>query len=162
VPPELQRTIGADGHDRGWRWLQSRNLTNAEQEFAATLKRAPGFYPAQAGLGYVAIARERFEAAVSAFDAVIKMAPRYVPALIGRGQALLALGRDEEALPAFESALTVDGSLPDVRQRVEVLRFRNLQAVIERGRAAAAAGRIYQAPQAYSRAIEASPESPFL
>jgi tetratricopeptide (TPR) repeat protein len=162
VPAELQRAPGADGLDRGWRWLQSKNLANAETEFAATLKRTPGFYPAQAGLGYVAIARERFEAAISTFDAALETAPQYVPALVGRGQSLLALGREEEALAAFESALATDGSLADVRQRVEVLRFRNLQAVIERARAAAAAGRMEQAREAYGRAIDASPESAFL
>jgi tetratricopeptide (TPR) repeat protein len=86
----------------------------------------------------------------------------YVPALMGRGQALLALKRDAEALTSFEAALAADASLTDLRQRIDVLRFRGLQTLIENARAAAKAGRLDDAVAAYNRAIAASPESGFL
>ena len=85
-----------------------------------------------------------------------------MPALVGRGQTLLALKRDTDALAAFEAALAADASLADVRRRVDVLRFRSLQDVIEAGRAAAAAGRLAEARAAYQRALQASPDSAFL
>ena len=111
---------------------------------------------------YVALARRDHERAVSAFDAALLAEPQYVPALVGRGQSLLALGRDDEALAAFESALAVDSSLADLRGRVEVLRFRNLQDLIAAARAAAAAGRRAEARAAYTRAVQATPDSAFL
>jgi tetratricopeptide (TPR) repeat protein len=75
---------------------------------------------------------------------------------------LLGAGRNDDALAAFESALAADGSLVDVRRRVDVLRLRNLQELIAAGRAAAAAGRRADARLAYTRAIAASPDSAFL
>jgi hypothetical protein len=62
----------------------------------------------------------------------------------------------------FDAALKLDPSLTDVRQRAEVLRFREVQDVIEAARAAAKAERIPQARTAYERAIATSPESAFL
>ena len=46
------------------------------------------------------------------------------------------------ALAAFERALIVDPSLTDLNRRVEVLRFRNVQDVIDAAQTAAKAGRL--------------------
>ena len=162
VPRELAGSDDAVRVDRGWRFLQSGDTAAAEREFAAALRRRQAFYPARAGSGYVALARSDFEGALSAFDAVVSAAPAYVPGLVGRGQTLLALKRDGDALEVFEAALAADASLVDVQRRVDVLRFRSLQDVIEAGRGAAAAGRLDDAARAYERAIGASPESAFL
>jgi tetratricopeptide (TPR) repeat protein len=162
LPPSLARSPGADGIDRGWRFLQSGDQGNADREFSSALERTPGLYPAQTGLAYVALARRDHDRALAAFGAVLQAEPAYVPALVGRGQALLGTGRDEAALAAFEAALAADASLADVRRRVEVLRFRNIQDVIEGARAAATAGRREEARSAYVRALEASPDSAFL
>jgi tetratricopeptide (TPR) repeat protein len=126
------------------------------------VKQTPGLYPAQAGSAYVALARRDHERALSGFDAALRTAPAYVPALVGRGQTLLALKRDTDALAAFEAALAADVSLADVRRRVDVLRFRGLQDIIEAARLAAAAGRLAEARDAYQRALLASPDSAFL
>jgi len=147
--------------ERGWRFLQNDNLQAADREFSAALGRA-GFYPARTGIGYVALARKDFAAATEAFGSALKAAPAYLPALVGHGQALLELNRDQEALDAFEAALAVDATLAGVRQRVDVLRFRGLQDLIERARSAAAAGRPDEAVRAYEQAVAASPESAFL
>jgi tetratricopeptide (TPR) repeat protein len=162
VPSQLATSAGAQRFESGWRFLQNDDLRQAEQEFTATLKQTPGFYPAQAGLGYVALARRDYARAVTSFAAALRPAPQYVPALVGQGQAELARGREAEALAAFETALAADASLADLRQRVEVLRFRNLQTVIENARGAAAAGRLDEARLAFTRALEASPDSAFL
>ena len=164
--PTLPRILAAAdteaGLDRGWRFLQSNDLGNADREFAALVQRRPALYPAQAGVAFVALARQDYDRALVAFDAAIGAEPAYVPALVGRGQALLALKRDAAAIEAFEAALAVDASLGEVRRRVDVLRFRGLQDLIDAARAAAAGGRAEEARSAYLRALQASPESAFL
>ena len=162
VPEPLRSRAGAEGIDAGWRFLQNDDLRNADREFSAAVKRVPDLYPAHAGLGYVDLARGAFDASLADFAASLRAAPRYVPALVGRGQALLGLKRDEEALAAFEAALAADASLADVRRRVDVLRFKSAQEVVEGARAAAKAGRLDDARLAYGRALEASPDSAFL
>ena len=162
LPAAYSNPDAAAQIDRGWRYLQNDDLGNAEREFAVAVKLTPGLYPAQAGSAYVALARTDHEQALSRFDAALRAAPAYVPALVGRGQTLLALKRDTDALAAFEAALAADASLADVRRRVDVLRFRSLQDVIEAGRTAAAAGRLAEARDAYQRALQASPDSAFL
>ena len=162
VPPELRSPADAEYVDRGWRFLQNDDLANADREFSAALKRSPEFYPARAGRTYVAVARKDYAAAVAGFDGVLKVAPRYVPAMVGRGQALLALKRETDALAAFEAALAVDPSLTDLARRIDVLRFRSLQEIIEAARAAVAAGRAAEARAAYTRALTASADSAFL
>ncbi|OFW00402.1 MAG: hypothetical protein A3I61_04675 [Acidobacteria bacterium RIFCSPLOWO2_02_FULL_68_18] len=162
VPRELASTRQALRVDEGWRFLQNDDLAGAEREFVAALKGSPGLYPARAGSGYVALARQALTEALAAFDAVVQAAPAYVPALVGRGQTLLAMQREAEALKALEAALAVEPALADVRRRVDVLRFRGLQEVIEAARAAAAAGRLDEAERAYAQALGASPESAFL
>jgi len=162
VPAALQQTPGAEHIEPGWRFLQSGDTRNAAREFQAAIKRNPRFYPAQAGDAYAALARGDHPRALSAFDAALRDSSAYVPALIGRGQTLLQMKRDVDALAAFESALAVDGTLADVRRRVEVLRFRSVEQVIDAARSAAAANRLDQARTAYERAIQLSPESAFL
>jgi tetratricopeptide (TPR) repeat protein len=162
VPVALRGTFAAERVDLGWRYLQVDDLRGAEREFTAALRSHPKMYPANAGQGYVAVARRDFDRAVTAFDAALTVERTYVPALVGRGQALLALGREPEALVAFDAALEVDPTLTDVRQRADVLRFRSLQDVIEAARAAAKSGRTDEARAAYAQAMKASPESAFL
>jgi tetratricopeptide (TPR) repeat protein len=162
VPAEYQKTVAADRLERGWRLLQSDDLRGADREFGAALQRSPDFYPAQTGAAYVALARGDQLKAVATFDGVLSRSPRYVPALVGRGQSLLALKREPEALAAFEVAVAVDPTLIDLKSRIDVLRFRGTQAVIEEARSAAASDRIDAAVAAYMRAIAMSPESGFL
>jgi tetratricopeptide (TPR) repeat protein len=148
--------------ENGWRYLQVDDLRNAEREFAMALKTRPGFYPAEAALGYLALARASPRDAVTRFDRVLQAEAGYVPALVGRGQALLALDRPSDALASFELALARDPTLVGLRGRVDVLKFRALQERIATARAAAEAGRPDEARDAYEQAIAASPESPFL
>ena len=162
VPQPLQRAIGVEHIDIGWRYLQNDDLRNASREFTTALKRNPSLYPAQTGEAYVALARGDHDRALAAFDTALRADSSYVPALVGKGQTLLAVDREGEALAAFEAALRADPTLLDVQRRLEVLRFRNAQEVIAAARAAGAAGRLEDARAAYERALRTSPESAFL
>ena len=57
VPQDLR-----DRHDVAWRRLQAGDLRGATRDFTEILKRSPGFYPAETGLGYVAARRQGVQA----------------------------------------------------------------------------------------------------
>src|SRR6188768_3060798 len=79
VPTPLDRGPAAPRIDRGWRFLQNGDTDGAHREFAAALKSNPRFYPAQAGEGYVALARHENDRALMAFAAAVAADARYVP-----------------------------------------------------------------------------------
>jgi tetratricopeptide (TPR) repeat protein len=162
APAGLGTPAALERHDLAWRWLQAGDPRAAERHFNAALKEAEGFYPAEAGLGYAALARKDHKGAAQHFDHAVVANPRYAPALAGRGEALLALGEREMALESFEAALNADSRLETLRSRVEVLRFRGLQDDLAEARKLADSGRLREARTAYEAAITASPQSPFL
>src|ERR1041385_7840408 len=123
VAQELVKSPQATAIDRGWRYLQNDDLGAADREFSTALRLgsrlAPTigvrvFAPAQAGLGWISLARGDYEHALTSFDMALTSDRDYVPAILGRAQSLLALKRDTDALAAFEHALAVDSSLGDV------------------------------------------------
>lgn len=162
VPPSFANTPAAVSEERGWAFLQSGDLRNAEREFSGALRLTPTYYPAEASLGYVELARKDPKAALPRFDRALEARQNDVGSLIGRGQALLALDRNGEALSAFEAAVAADPSLTDLARRVEVMRFRGAEQTVERARQAAREGRLDEALQVYRTAIASSPDSPFL
>jgi tetratricopeptide (TPR) repeat protein len=162
VPAALRDQRATAALDRGWQYLQRNDIRAARREFQTALERDQGFYPALAAQGYAALGTQEYADALQSFDAALSHDGNYLPALVGRGHALLALDRPDEALVVFDAAATRDPTLEDLRNRVEVLRFRSLQTRIAQARAAAAAGRIDDARAAYATAIAASPESAFL
>jgi tetratricopeptide (TPR) repeat protein len=164
VPPPFDGSPAADSASRGWRFLQAGDLRTAEREFAAALKTEPAFYPAETSLGWVELARKDAKAALTHFDRALELNPQHgdVSLHVGRGQALLALNREGDAIAAFEAAIAADPSQTDLARRVEVLKFRNAEQGLARARAAAGAGRLDEAMQAYTAAIASSPDSPFL
>ena len=164
VPNELSTPERESRHHAAWNALQAGDLRRAERDFTA-LAAGGAFYPADAGLGYVNLARKTLPAAIVAFDRALAAAPAYVPALLGKGEALLEQNEQAAALVAFEAALAANPSLSKggaLRARVDVLRFRAVQEQVARAQAAARAGRLDEAEAAYERAIAASPESGFL
>ena len=90
-----------------------RQATCARRNATSTQRCSsmPQFYPAEAGLGYVGLARKNSDGAVTHFDNAVVMNPRYVPALVGRGEALLSLGDRDQALKSFEAAVASDADL---------------------------------------------------
>ncbi|MDQ3212190.1 MAG: tetratricopeptide repeat protein [Acidobacteriota bacterium] len=161
-PARLGAPLAAAEHEIGWQWLQSGELRNAERSFAAVLKTVPQFYPAEAGLGFVALAKKDHREAASHFDRALAADASYAPALAGRGEALLALGQRDQALTSFEAAVAADPKLTDLRGRIGVLRFRGMQDDVDAARRAAEAGRLAEAQTIYERSLAASPDSPFL
>lgn len=163
APPNGVGTPAAiDRHQAAWGWLQAGDLRAAERNFNSALKQSPPFYPAEVGLGYVALAQKKHKESLTHFDRAVVMNPRYAPALGGRAEALLALGEEREAVQSIEAALQADPSLTGLRSRIEVLRFRGQQQDIARARKLAESDRLDEARTAYLAAIEASPQSPFL
>src|SRR5579864_418010 len=162
IPPVYAGSPVAASQSRAWTLLQAGDLKSAEREFSLALRVVPAFGPAEDGLGYVGLAGKDAKSALPHFDRALAREPADVSALVGRGQALIALDRPNEALASFRSALAIDGSLSEIRQRVEVMTFRGLEADIASARAAARSGRADEAIQAYTTAIRSSPESPFL
>ena len=161
-PAALAADPAAELHQAGWLWLQAGDLKQAERSFSAALKRAPAFYPAEAGLGYVALAKKDDKVAIGHFERAIAADETYAPALAGRGEALLAQGLREPALASFEAAVSADAQLTSLRDRIAVLRLRGLQDNVAVARRAAESGQFAEARAAYLQAIAASPQSPFL
>ena len=157
ITPSLRGQI-----ERGWQYLQFDDYRNAEREFTAALKQQPAFSPAETAMAYLQMARGNEKEAVTRFERALQIDAAYVPALIGRGQVLLELDRDADALASFEAALAKDPSLTDLRSRVDVLKFRAIQAMLARATAAADARRWEDAAAIYRQAIAASPDSGFL
>ncbi len=162
VPAALAGSRAAESQDRGWRFLEAGDLRSAERQFTAALKAAPAFYPAEASLGYVELARKDAKSALPHFDRALAREPADASALAGRGYALMALSREHDALVSFEAAVAADPSLADVKRRIEVLRFRGLEQDLARARQATRAGKLEEAIAAYSKAIASSPESAVL
>jgi tetratricopeptide (TPR) repeat protein len=161
-PPALADPAVWDRHRAAWAILQGGDTRAADKGFTAVLKEAPAFYPAEAGMGYAALARKDTQGALAHFDRTLTANPAYAPALAGKGEALLASGRADAALEAFEAAITADPALTTLRSRVDVLKFRGVQQHIETARKAADAGRSEDARREYLAAIAASPQSAFL
>jgi tetratricopeptide (TPR) repeat protein len=149
-------------HQAAWDTLQAGDARGAERQFAALLKRYPDFYPAEAGLGYAALARRDAAAAITHFDKALAANASYAPALAGKGDALLAQGHGEAALAAFQAAIAANRSLTILGPRIDALKFKNAQDVVAGARKAADAGRFDEARRAYESAIAASPDSAFL
>ncbi|HEX5473026.1 MAG TPA: tetratricopeptide repeat protein [Vicinamibacterales bacterium] len=162
APPAVGTPALADQQHVAWQFLQAGDLKTAERAFTALAKQHPGFYPAEAGAGYVSLGRKDAASAVSRFDRALAGHPAYAPALAGKGEALLALGRTGPALAAFEEALAADPTLTTLRSRVDLLRFHSAQQQIAAARRAADAGQYTDAEKAYRAAIAASPQSAFL
>jgi tetratricopeptide (TPR) repeat protein len=160
--PDMAGAAVLTQHRAAWQMLQTGDTKSAERDFAGVLKQVPDFYPAEAGLGYAALARKDGQAALAHFDKVLARNGSYAPALAGRGESLLSLGRVDAAADAFQAALTVDPSLTALRGRAEVLKFRGVQQSIESARKAAEAGKLDEARRGYLDAIAASPQSAFL
>jgi tetratricopeptide (TPR) repeat protein len=162
VPRGVGTPAAVDRHSVGWNWLQAGDLRAAERNFNAALKQSSAFYPAEVGLGYVALAQKKHKESLLHFDRAVVANPRYAPALAGRAEALLALGDERQAMQTLDAALVADPSLVPLRTRMQVLQFRRQQQQITAARKAAESGRLAEAREAYVAAITSSPDTPFL
>ena len=160
VPPTLKVDEAVRArHLAGWSRLQAGDLRGASREFSDALKRAPAFYPAQAGLGFVALADRQWKQAATRFTAAVEADARYLPAWLGLLDAHVALGHHDEAIAAGERVLALDAKREDVRGRLDLLRLRQVQGLIESGRKARISGRHKDALTLLNRALAISPNS---
>ena len=146
-------------HERAWQWLQSGDPRRAATEFARVLTRAPGFYPAEAGLGFAHLANRQFADAAERFTRAVAANENYLPAWIGQAETQIALGRDAEAIVAMNRILALDPSLTDIQSRLDLVRFRQLQMLIEDGRQARISGRLDEARRLLADALGRAPAS---
>ncbi len=68
IPAAVATSPMAAAEARGWRFLQAGDLKTAERELSIALKASPAFFPAEAALGYVELARKDAKAALPHFD----------------------------------------------------------------------------------------------
>lgn len=160
VPASLQASADIrDRHLSAWQLLQAGDRRGASRAYTEILKRLPAFYPAEAGLGTVALAGEDFRNAVPRFNAALAHDSRYVPALTGLVTAHIALDQIAEASNALERLLKVDPSREADRTRLDLLRIRQVQQHVDTARRARQSGRLEAAEAALSRALELAPQS---
>src|ERR671937_521057 len=92
VPAAFANSVAAMIQSRGWEFLQSGDLKNAEREFSTALVAAPAFYPAETSLGYV-----RRGVEVLRFRALEQN--------VARARQLAREGRGDEALQMSTTAI---------------------------------------------------------
>lgn len=154
VAPELRTA-----HSHAWDVLQSGDPKGAEREFTALLKTTPAFYPGETGLGFALLAEKQYKPAASHFTSALATNDRYVPALQGQANVQLAQGDDTGAIASFERILAIDPKQETARSRLDLLRFRQVQSLIEAGRKARDAGHLEEAQTSFERALTLSPSS---
>jgi tetratricopeptide (TPR) repeat protein len=164
VPETLESAdqAAAQGHREAWGMLQGGNARAAARKFSSVVKDAPSFYPADAGLGYSALAQHDYRSALNGFDKALVAAPDYLPALLGRAEALEATNQIADAVAALDAIVRVDPSRTDLRTRADSLRFRGIEDLVAQARKAQQSGKLDEARGAYGRAIQSSPDSAFL
>ena len=150
-------------HKAGWLWLQAGDLKAAERNFEAALKLSSAFYPSEAGLGYVDLAKKDHDEAASAFRSrgCRESALRAGAGRPRRGAA--RLGERDMALKSFEAAVVADPGLAGAAHAAS----RSCASAAcrrtwrRRGRRRRRAGWTRRAAPTTVR-IAASPDSPFL
>jgi tetratricopeptide (TPR) repeat protein len=146
-------------YDQGWTRLQAGQPEEASAIFSEVIRSTPTFYPARAAHGYARLAARDVTAAVTSFDAALAARPAYVPALAGRAEALIAGNRGVEAIAALEALIAADPQRTAARTRLETLRLQVIEGLVAEARAARQRNDLDAARTAWTRAVEASPDS---
>lgn len=161
VPESLAATAQLRArHDGAWQRLQAGDLGGAAQDFRQIVQQAPQFFPAEAGLAFVAMAEREFDEAARRFDRVVSLAPAYLPGWQGLADARLEQRDEAGAMVALERVVALDPTQESaLRGRIELLRFREVQRLMSAGREARERGRTDDAIAALARALELAPTS---
>jgi len=163
--PVAPATLGApaeviERHDAAWQRLQAGDLGGARRDFGQVLNQAPDFYPAETGLGFVDVAAREYEAATRWFERALAADAFYLPAWRGLATAQLEQGLEVEAIGSLERVVALDPVRePELRGRIELLRLRQVQALLQAGRRAHEAGRLDEAIATLERAMTLAPAS---
>jgi tetratricopeptide (TPR) repeat protein len=146
-------------HEAAWRKLQTGDTRGASRDFSAIIRQAPGFYPSIVGLGFVDLAGRDYKNAAARFTAATRLDERYLPAWLGLSDAALGMNDDATAIGAMERALALDPAQTALKSRLDLVRFRRVQALITDGRAARTAGRFVESKRLLEDALALSPSS---
>jgi tetratricopeptide (TPR) repeat protein len=149
-------------HSEAWRLLQSGDLRGASRAFTDNLRAMPDLYPSETGLGYALLAQKDFDLAAKRFASATSKNANYLPAWVGAAEANLARGADADAIVALEHILALDPQRPATKSRLELLRFKQLPAMIEAGQRARRAERWDEARTTLETALAMSPTSPVI
>src|SRR4029079_17571213 len=150
---------GARAYAAGGTSLQAGRPEEASAAFTEVIRSTPAFYPARAAHGYARLAARDINGAVASFDAALAARPGYLPALAGRAEALIAGHRDVEAIGALEALIAADAPRIGARTRLETLRLQVIEGLVAEARAARQRNDLDAARTAWTRAVEASPDS---
>ena len=158
LPVSLPSTVSLR-YEQGWTRLQAGSPEEASAIFSEVIRSAPAFYPARAAHGYARLAARDVSGAVASFDAALKARPAYLPALAGRAEALIAGNRGVEAIAALEALIAADPQRTAARTRLETLRLQVIEGLVAEARAARQRNDLDAARTAWTRVVEASPDS---
>ena len=161
APAGLGTPAAVERHDLGWRWLQFGDPRAAERNFNAALKQSQGFYPAEAGLGYAALARKDPKEAAFHFDRAVVANPRTPRLSLAAGKRssgwASAIRRSRASRQPSGRPATRNASEPSRGAALPWPAGRFAEA-----RKLADSGKLREARTAYEAAIAGSPQSPFL
>ena len=130
-------------NNRGFAYLESGRLQEAQQDFDKAVALNPKYPEAHLNVGIVNFRQGRAEAALQSYDAAIKFKPDYGDAYLNRGATLLQTGRHAEAMADFD--------------RVLQLRSNNEQVYLNRGMAYLKLGKLQEAVNDLDEAIRLNP-----
>jgi tetratricopeptide (TPR) repeat protein len=147
-------------HEAAWQRFQAGDLRGAAREFGRILQQAPDFYPAETAWGFVDLAGREFESAANRFQRALSTDGTYLPAWQGLADAQLESGDEVAAITSLERVVALDpGQEAALRGRIELLRFRQVQALMSSSQEARSAGRLDEAVASLERALILSPTS---
>jgi len=161
VPASLEAPADVRArHDAAWQRLQAGDLRGAAREFSQILQQAPGFYPAEAGWAFVDLAGRDYDSAVERFERALAADASYLPAWQGLASTELERGNEGEAILALERVVALDPRQEaGLRSRIELLRFREIQALMSASQRARDDRQMDAAVEALERALSLSPAS---
>jgi Tfp pilus assembly protein PilF len=162
--PVVPAALGASAEirsrmDAAWLRLQAGDTTGAARDFDRLLADRPDFYPAETARAFVDLAEREMDRAGRRFTRVVEREATYVPAWLGLADVYLEGGREAEAIAALERVVALDPSQEATRSRLDLLRFRRVQALLSDARRAREAGRLDAAAAALEGALRLSPAS---
>ncbi len=117
-PSGKKEPAGDPDEDRGYKALNAGNLEEAQARFESVLTRHPTSGQALAGLGFVNMKKEEFEAALHNFEDAIKVEPQssavqqalesaHFWTEMKRGNLALKEDRSDDAVNAYQQALSL-------------------------------------------------------
>jgi len=144
-------------HEAAWRKLLAGDTRGATRDLSSIVRRHPSFYPSVTALGFIDLAERQFKGATARFGAATKLDDGYLPAWLGLADAALGMRDDEAAIAAMARIIAIDPRQSATKSRLELVRLRQVQALIETGRTNRASGKLPESQSALERALALVP-----